>query len=228
MYCSLQLGASVPFQYQVYWENLSKKKPPLLTAAEAKKELRLRPSLIWINEEENHPQIRRLPSRRRSRTNFSEAQCALLEMTFSHTHYPDHQMKREIAFRLGIASDRVTVWFQNRRSKWRRSNYAAGGWRCPTPKQWPAESRFHANAFYELNGDSEPFFSPENGKTRECHQFNSHNQRCEMDSYDQSELRTPSTCPDSVELATPELFNCWTESIGRVQEQRVNITTELL
>uniref|UniRef100_A0A183CD03 Homeobox domain-containing protein n=1 Tax=Globodera pallida TaxID=36090 RepID=A0A183CD03_GLOPA len=65
--------------------------------------------LFDSQEEENQPQIRRLPSRRRSRTNFSEAQCDLLERTFSHTHYPDHQMKREIAFRLGIASDRVTV-----------------------------------------------------------------------------------------------------------------------
>lgn len=59
-------------------------------------------------------------TRRRMRTNFNDAQTALLENTFSDTHYPDQHAKRDIALALDIPVDRVTVWFQNRRSKWRR------------------------------------------------------------------------------------------------------------
>ncbi|GMT35986.1 hypothetical protein PFISCL1PPCAC_27283, partial [Pristionchus fissidentatus] len=59
-------------------------------------------------------------SKRRFRTNFTESQSAMLEDAFRSSHYPDQQTKRNMAAALCIPEDRVTVWFQNRRAKWRR------------------------------------------------------------------------------------------------------------
>ncbi|VDL69944.1 unnamed protein product [Nippostrongylus brasiliensis] len=58
--------------------------------------------------------------KRRFRTNFTEAQSLLLEEAFQESHYPDHIAKRDMAEKLDIPEDRITVWFQNRRAKWRR------------------------------------------------------------------------------------------------------------
>ncbi|KAI1725439.1 homeobox domain-containing protein [Ditylenchus destructor] len=58
--------------------------------------------------------------KRRLRTNFTESQSLALEELFQVSHYPDQSAKREMATTLGIAEDRITVWFQNRRAKWRR------------------------------------------------------------------------------------------------------------
>nr|CAD2124908.1 unnamed protein product [Meloidogyne enterolobii] len=60
-------------------------------------------------------------SKRRTRMNFSEEQICYLEDFFGNTsHYPDSYQKEEIARRLNITMDRITVWFQNRRSKFRK------------------------------------------------------------------------------------------------------------
>ncbi|CAI4220865.1 unnamed protein product [Auanema sp. JU1783] len=61
-----------------------------------------------------------LGRKRRCRTNFTEAQSVYLEQTFQDSHYPDQATKKILSERLGIPEDRITVWFQNRRAKWRR------------------------------------------------------------------------------------------------------------
>ncbi|ETN70686.1 homeobox domain protein [Necator americanus] len=58
--------------------------------------------------------------KRRFRTNFTEAQSLLLEEAFQESHYPDQTAKKGMAEKLDIPEDRITVWFQNRRAKWRR------------------------------------------------------------------------------------------------------------
>ncbi|CAJ0608758.1 unnamed protein product [Cylicocyclus nassatus] len=58
--------------------------------------------------------------KRRFRTNFTEAQSLLLEEAFQESHYPDQTAKKDMAEKLDIPEDRITVWFQNRRAKWRR------------------------------------------------------------------------------------------------------------
>uniref|UniRef100_A0AC35U4T0 Homeobox domain-containing protein n=1 Tax=Rhabditophanes sp. KR3021 TaxID=114890 RepID=A0AC35U4T0_9BILA len=60
-------------------------------------------------------------NKRRLRTNFTEAQSLILEEAFLETHYPDHDTKKSMAKTLQIPEDRITIWFQNRRSKWRRN-----------------------------------------------------------------------------------------------------------
>ncbi|UMM43785.1 hypothetical protein L5515_019146 [Caenorhabditis briggsae] len=61
--------------------------------------------------------------KRRFRTNFTEHQSLFLEDSFKESHYPDHKAKRHMADFLNIPEDRITVWFQNRRAKWRRKEH---------------------------------------------------------------------------------------------------------
>ncbi|KHN82188.1 Visual system homeobox 1 [Toxocara canis] len=59
-------------------------------------------------------------NRRRFRTNFTENQSIALEEAFQESHYPDQNSKRNLSMILDVPEDRITVWFQNRRAKWRR------------------------------------------------------------------------------------------------------------
>ncbi|NXX95796.1 NOBOX protein, partial [Centropus bengalensis] len=44
-----------------------------------------------------------------------------LEKMFQEDHYPDSEKRREIAAVVGVTPQRILVWFQNRRAKWRKS-----------------------------------------------------------------------------------------------------------
>ncbi|XP_068046668.1 homeobox protein NOBOX [Anomalospiza imberbis] len=43
-----------------------------------------------------------------------------LEKIFQEDHYPDNERRREIAAVVGVTPQRILVWFQNRRAKWRK------------------------------------------------------------------------------------------------------------
>ncbi|NXU49083.1 NOBOX protein, partial [Turnix velox] len=43
-----------------------------------------------------------------------------LEKMFQEDHYPDNEKRREIAAVVGVTPQRIMVWFQNRRAKWRK------------------------------------------------------------------------------------------------------------
>ena len=59
---------------------------------------------------------------RRSRTRFDDAGTALLAATFAQTAYPDYRRRKELAEILGVTEARIAVWFQNRRTRVRKSN----------------------------------------------------------------------------------------------------------
>ncbi|NXP44164.1 NOBOX protein, partial [Heliornis fulica] len=61
------------------------------------------------------------PVRKKSRTFYSIEQVEELEKMFQEDHYPDNEKRREIAAVVGVTPQRVMVWFQNRRAKWRKS-----------------------------------------------------------------------------------------------------------
>ncbi|NXW91980.1 NOBOX protein, partial [Alopecoenas beccarii] len=44
-----------------------------------------------------------------------------LEKMFQEDHYPDNEKRKEIAAVVGVTPQRIMVWFQNRRAKWRKS-----------------------------------------------------------------------------------------------------------
>ncbi|NXR21250.1 NOBOX protein, partial [Cinclus mexicanus] len=61
-----------------------------------------------------------LPVKKKPRTFYSAEQLEELEKMFQEDHYPDNEKRREIAAAVGVTPQRILVWFQNRRAKWRK------------------------------------------------------------------------------------------------------------
>ncbi|KAM8812018.1 homeobox protein NOBOX [Rhynchonycteris naso] len=58
--------------------------------------------------------------RKKTRTLYRSDQLEELEKVFQEDHYPDSDKRREIAQTVGVTPQRIMVWFQNRRAKWRK------------------------------------------------------------------------------------------------------------
>uniref|UniRef100_A0A096M940 Homeobox domain-containing protein n=1 Tax=Poecilia formosa TaxID=48698 RepID=A0A096M940_POEFO len=58
--------------------------------------------------------------RKKTRTLYSTDQLEHLEALFQEDHYPDAEKRKTIAASVGVTPQRIMVWFQNRRAKWRK------------------------------------------------------------------------------------------------------------
>ncbi|XP_023218474.1 homeobox protein Nkx-6.2-like [Centruroides vittatus] len=58
------------------------------------------------------------------RPTFSGHQIYVLEKTFEQTKYLAGPERAKLAYALGMSESQVKVWFQNRRTKWRKKNAA--------------------------------------------------------------------------------------------------------
>ncbi|XP_038047781.1 flocculation protein FLO11-like [Patiria miniata] len=63
---------------------------------------------------------------RRERANFNAAQLHALEQLFHDQKYPDGELRAKIAQRLDLNEERVQIWFQNRRAKYKRLQREGG------------------------------------------------------------------------------------------------------
>lgn len=74
---------------------------------------------------------------RRPRTVYSRNQVKELEKIFHVNHYVDLETRKVLSKKTGLQEDRIQVWFQNRRAKWRK-----------TEKVWGSSSRMAEYGFY--------------------------------------------------------------------------------
>ncbi|NWX28797.1 NOBOX protein, partial [Notiomystis cincta] len=76
-----------------------------------------------------------LPVKKKPRTFYSAEQLEELEKMFQEDHYPDNEKRREIAAVVGVTPQRILVWFQNRRAKWRKLQKSSvkGNRKYPAP-----------------------------------------------------------------------------------------------
>uniref|UniRef100_A0A3P9LCI8 Homeobox domain-containing protein n=1 Tax=Oryzias latipes TaxID=8090 RepID=A0A3P9LCI8_ORYLA len=58
--------------------------------------------------------------KKKTRTFYSTDQLEHLEALFQEDHYPDAEKRKLIAASVGVTPQRIMVWFQNRRAKWRK------------------------------------------------------------------------------------------------------------
>nr|XP_057903105.1 uncharacterized protein LOC131101774 [Doryrhamphus excisus] len=111
--------------------------------------------------------------KKKTRTLYNTDQLEHLEALFQEDHYPDAEKRKVIAASVGVTPQRIMVWFQNRRAKWRKvERLVAGkvepqqsrvGWSPARPHMQPMLPNMAANG---LSSKVEPAFSTHFGAKR--------------------------------------------------------------
>lgn len=79
--------------------------------------------------------------KRRSRTTFSKSQLDVLEKTFLKSQYPEIKVVDDLCDLLGLSTERVSIWFQNRRARFKKARKLqaqSSGYASTTPPKTTA------------------------------------------------------------------------------------------
>ncbi|VDD79514.1 unnamed protein product [Mesocestoides corti] len=80
---------------------------------------------LWMRHPSEHlSQMDKDGKRKHTRPTFSGQQIFALEKTFEQTKYLAGPERARLAYLLGMSESQVKVWFQNRRTKWRKRSAA--------------------------------------------------------------------------------------------------------
>ncbi|XP_014675255.1 PREDICTED: visual system homeobox 1-like, partial [Priapulus caudatus] len=83
-------------------------------------------SRVDSNPSETSQSPKHSRSSRRHRSVFTPEQVKSLEEAFEEAHYPDVAAREALSQATSIGEDRIQVWFQNRRAKWRKTEKTWG------------------------------------------------------------------------------------------------------
>ena len=73
------------------------------------------------NRQERQRLTPRLAAEKRARTAFTPVQLLVLETAFEKNHYVVGFERKQLARYLKLSETQVKVWFQNRRTKWKKA-----------------------------------------------------------------------------------------------------------
>ncbi|XP_049641217.1 homeobox protein NOBOX [Suncus etruscus] len=91
------------------------------------------------------------PIRKKTRTLYRSDQLEKLESLFQEDHYPDGDKRREISQAVGVTPQRIMVWFQNRRAKWRKGENLTGAENKESSAELgPSTTSSHSSSVAEL------------------------------------------------------------------------------
>lgn len=92
---------------------------------------------------------------KRQRTTYTAHQLEVLHQAFNSTHYPEAPIRNRLAKELNLDPSRIQVWFQNKRSKFRKrqgisgdmDNWSMGTYRSSTRQESGSDSRDQSPLF---------------------------------------------------------------------------------
>ena len=82
--------------------------------------------IVFFSDDENSPNCNSRESalarkQRKARTAFTDYQLQTLERSFEKQKYLSVQDRQELAAKLNLTDTQVKTWYQNRRTKWKRT-----------------------------------------------------------------------------------------------------------
>ncbi|KAK9526904.1 hypothetical protein VZT92_015578 [Zoarces viviparus] len=99
--------------------------------------------------------------KKKTRTLYSTDQLDHLEALFQEDHYPDAEKRKVIAASVRVTPQRIMVWFQNRRAKWRKVERSITARVEHRPSRAGCSSSSSSPPHHQINPNSNgaPYFS---------------------------------------------------------------------